>query len=258
MTHAGRAFAGGYRRGRVLVARSRQSPPGWGAGGRTRPNVSQLACDFNNDTRDRTPWWSTLRRRGRRSAGRRTQATRAAPQTTCSWGPRQSGDWQTFACGPAARILRLRRGPFSCGRLRVHHEGASSAPANRKGCALTPPARFDQPVPFGRCAFVCQEPRRAGATRRWRPTHPTPASACCRAGLVRASSSARRKVRQRTASRAAIGGWLRVVLLVALHSDFDWLMIARSEFWQVGGVDGESDGSGDAGLSCDEAGFFER
>ena len=46
--------------------------------------------------------------------------------------------------------------------------------------------------------------------------------------------------------------------LVALHSDFDWLIIARSEFWQVGGVDGESDGSGDAGLSCDEAGFFER
>lgn len=49
-----------------------------------------------------------------------------------------------------------------------------------------------------------------------------------------------------------------VVILVALHSDCDWLIIARSEFWQVGGVDGESDGSGDAGLSCDEAGFFER
>ena len=46
--------------------------------------------------------------------------------------------------------------------------------------------------------------------------------------------------------------------LAALHSDFDWLIIARNEFWQVGGVDGESDGSGDAGLSCDEAGFFER
>ena len=48
----------------------------------------------------------------------------------------------------------------------------------------------------------------------------------------------------------------RRAALVALHSDFDWLIIARSEFWQVGGVDGESDGSGDAGLSCDEAGFF--
>jgi hypothetical protein len=96
---------------------------------------------LEHDTRDRTPCWSTLRRR-----------------------------------------VQLRR---------LSHEGAARAPANRKGCALTPPARFDQPVPFGRCAFVCQEPRRAGATRRWRPT---PASACCRAGLVRASSSARRKV----------------------------------------------------------------
>jgi hypothetical protein len=46
--------------------------------------------------------------------------------------------------------------------------------------------------------------------------------------------------------------------LVALHSDFDWWIIARNEFWQVGGIDGEIDGSGDAGLSCDEAGFFER
>jgi hypothetical protein len=108
------------------------------AGG-TRRSMEKLSLE--HDTRDRTPCWSTLRRR-----------------------------------------VQLRR---------LSHEGAARAPANRKGCALTPPARFDQPVPFGHCAFVCQEPRRAGATRRWRPT---PASACCRAGLVRASSSARRKV----------------------------------------------------------------
>ena len=59
------------------------------------------------------------------------------------------------------------------------------------------------------------------------------------------------------ASKPELAATFRDVL-VALHSDFDWLIIARSEFWQVGGVDGESDGSGDAGLSCDEAGFFER
>jgi hypothetical protein len=41
--------------------------------------------------------------------------------------------------------------------------------------------------------------------------------------------------------------------LVALDSAIDWLIIARNEFRQVCGIDG----SGDAGLSCDEADFFE-
>ena len=46
--------------------------------------------------------------------------------------------------------------------------------------------------------------------------------------------------------------------LVALHSDFDWLIIGRNQVWKIGRIDGESDGSRDAWLSCDEAGLFER
>ena len=46
--------------------------------------------------------------------------------------------------------------------------------------------------------------------------------------------------------------------LVALHSDFDRLIMGRDQLWKTGWVDGESDGARDAGLSGYEAGFFER
>jgi hypothetical protein len=46
--------------------------------------------------------------------------------------------------------------------------------------------------------------------------------------------------------------------LVALHSDFDELIIGRNQLWKIGRIDAESDGACGAWLSCDEAGLFER
>ena len=46
--------------------------------------------------------------------------------------------------------------------------------------------------------------------------------------------------------------------LVALHSDFDGLIIGRNQVWKIGRIDAESDGARGAWLSGDEAGLFER
>jgi hypothetical protein len=46
--------------------------------------------------------------------------------------------------------------------------------------------------------------------------------------------------------------------LVALHGDFDGLIIGRNQLWKIGRIDAESDGACGAWLSCDEAGLFER
>ena len=43
--------------------------------------------------------------------------------------------------------------------------------------------------------------------------------------------------------------------LVALHSDFDGLIIGRNQLWKIGRIDAESDGACGAWLSCDEAGL---
>ena len=51
---------------------------------------------------------------------------------------------------------------------------------------------------------------------------------------------------------------LNVLLaLVPRHSDFDRLIVPGDQLRQSFGVDGQSDGAGDAGLTRDQPGLFE-
>ena len=62
----------------------------------------------------------------------------------------------------------------------------------------------------------------------------------------------------RSLSSAARALEVASMQLVALHSDFDGLIIGRNQVWKIGRIDAESDGARGAWLSGDEAGLFER